>query len=105
VGVSATTVTTNSTGTKEKDIAREFDVKVLSNPSGSSFNLLVSGNSNEAISLKVTDLMGRTIETRTNLAVGQTVRIGDVYRQGVYFAELRQGSKIKLIKLIKSGNN
>jgi hypothetical protein len=66
---------------------------------------LISGNNNEAISLKVTDLMGRIIETKTNLAVGQTLRIGDVYRQGVYFAELRQGDKIKLIKLIKSGSN
>jgi hypothetical protein len=105
VGVSATTVTTVSAGAKEKEITKEFDARVLPNPSGTFFTLLISGNNNEAISLKVTDLMGRIIETKTNLAVGQTLRIGDVYRQGVYFAELRQGDKIKLIKLIKSGSN
>jgi hypothetical protein len=105
VGVSPAPIAAISAGTKEKDIVKDFDVRVLPNPSVSFFSLLISGNNNEAISLRVTDLMGRVIETRTGLATGQEFKIGGAYKQGVYFAELSQGNKIKLIKLIKSGNN
>jgi len=104
VGVSSGPVTITSGSVKEENIVKEFGVRVLPNPSASYFTLQLTGSDKELVNLKVTDIMGRIIETRTKLIAGQSVRIGDAYRQGVYFAELRQGNKTKLVKLVKTGN-
>ena len=50
--------------------------------------------------LRVMDISGRIIETK-NVASNQSVRIGDNYRAGMYFAEILQGNERKIVKLVK----
>jgi hypothetical protein len=46
------------------------------------------------------DISGRIIEVK-NVTANQTIRIGDSYRAGMYFAELMQGEERKIVKLVK----
>ena len=78
-----------------------FDVKVFGNPSPTGFVLKVETNNNESIKLRVLDILGRVVETRQSLQPDQMIRIGEMFRAGVYIAEITQGDKRKTIKLIK----
>jgi hypothetical protein len=79
----------------------ELGLKVLPNPSSSRFILQLTGNSASAVSLRITDLLGRVVESRTGLQAGQSVQVGASYRPGVYIAEITQGTTVRQIKLIK----
>ncbi|MDQ6608209.1 MAG: T9SS type A sorting domain-containing protein, partial [Bacteroidota bacterium] len=72
------------------------------NPSASQFTIHVqSSNTKDAITMKVVDMYGRLMETRSNLSDGQTLQVGGAYRSGIYLIELIQNGKHKQVKLIK----
>jgi hypothetical protein len=79
----------------------ELGLKVLPNPSSGRFVLQLTGNSSSAVSLRITDLLGRVVESRTGLQAGQSVQVGASYRPGVYIAEIIQGTTVRQVKLIK----
>ncbi|RYE19098.1 MAG: T9SS type A sorting domain-containing protein [Sphingobacteriales bacterium] len=78
-----------------------FNLKVLPNPSSSYFTVNITANSTEKMQVRVMDIMGRNIETLTNMAPNQSIRLGMQYRLGLYFVELTQGTKKQQVKLIK----
>ena len=81
---------------------KAFDVKASPNPSRSLFTLKVeSDNIKEVLNVRVMDVSGKVIETRTNVLAGQTLQIGNNYRPGIYFIEVIQGLNKKQLKLIK----
>lgn len=80
---------------------QNFNVFAYPNPAGSYFNLKVTALSNEKMSLRIMDISGRLIEEKQNILPYQVLRIGDKYIKGVYMAEIIQGQKRKVIKLVK----
>ena len=86
------------------NLIAEFKVIASPNPSATDFVLSIQGAETGKVSLKVTDMLGRVIEQKINLAANQTLRIGADYRPGIYLAELVQGLERKQVKLIKAGN-
>ncbi|MBC7866967.1 MAG: T9SS type A sorting domain-containing protein, partial [Gloeobacteraceae cyanobacterium ES-bin-316] len=79
-----------------------FDLKASPNPTTSHFTVkLESPNTKDPITMKVMDLSGKVIEIRKNLVAGQTFQLGTHYRPGMYFAELTQGDKRRIVKLVK----
>jgi hypothetical protein len=83
-------------------VMNKFNLKAFPNPSEDQFTLKIeSDNTKDRISVRVTDMFGRTIRTYTNLFAGQTLRIGSNYKTGVYFIEMMQGNIRKQLKLIK----
>jgi hypothetical protein len=79
-----------------------FDLRVLGNPSETQFGLQpVSSDKLGRMVIRVTDVNGRLIEQFDQLKEGQTLLIGDSYRQGIYFAELIQGEQRKVMRLMK----
>jgi hypothetical protein len=88
-----------------EEIAPEVSPLSLStypNPSTSYFTIQVkSDNVKDAITMKVVDIRGRVIETRTNLKAGQAVQVGAAYTSGVYIIEITQAGKRQQLKLIK----
>lgn len=65
-------------------------VSASPNPSVNYFNINVrGGNPNKPVTLKVYNILGKVMETRTTQS-GQQVRLGDNYRAGLYFIELSQ---------------
>jgi len=87
--------------TIEENREQGFDVSVSPNPSHSNFDLQVmSTNTAERIVMRVTDLFGRLIETRT-VSPQQKILLGARYLPGIYHVTVIQGREQKLVKLVK----
>jgi hypothetical protein len=80
-------------------------VTAMPNPSVNYFTISIKGgNALEKMKLKVTDVLGRSIEKKDNIQTNSTIKIGNGYFPGVYIVEIIQGINRKQIKLIKAGN-
>jgi hypothetical protein len=83
-------------------MGQKFEVTATPNPSFSYFSLHINGNSTGGlVNLKVTDVLGRVVESRQHLAPVQTLRIGTSYLPGIYIVEVQQGDTLKQLKLVK----
>ena len=80
---------------------KSFSVSGYPNPSKSVFNIQIDGLTTNKAGIRVTDLSGRVVEVRSNIASNTIVKIGDNYRTGTYYVEVIQGSNKKLLKLVK----
>jgi hypothetical protein len=79
-----------------------FDLKAYPNPTTSQFNVkLESPDSKTAMMVRVIDLSGKVIEVKRGLMAGQTFQLGANYRPGMYFIELTQGDKRRIVKVVK----
>jgi hypothetical protein len=81
--------------------SNDLQVTALPNPSGSYFTLVITGSNNQSLSVKITDIAGRVVEVRQNVTAGNVLQIGDKFSKGIYFAEINQDNKKRIIKLIK----
>jgi hypothetical protein len=76
-------------------------LSALPNPTTSDYTLFITGGyKKEPINLQVFDLSGRLIETQKTYS-GSKLKIGELYRPGVYFARIYQGTEQRQIKLMK----
>jgi uncharacterized protein YjdB len=78
----------------------DFNVKVFGNPSSTLFNVAVIG-SNDKVVMRVVDISGRLVETRT-MNGNSNVQFGMDLRPGTYYAEFIQGNSRKTVTLIKN---
>jgi hypothetical protein len=86
----------------QTEFVLELQVRTLPNPSANYFTLsLTGGNNSEKISVRITDVIGRTVELKNNLSSNCNLSLGNSYQRGIYFAEVIQGSVHKQIKLVK----
>jgi hypothetical protein len=102
VGSCPTILTKSTPEQKEEKPVVSMNLKAFPNPTSSSFTVLAESNDvKQKIEVRVMDLYGRTVEIRPNIVSGQTLRLGDQYRPGVYFIEMIQGNNRRQLKLIK----
>jgi hypothetical protein len=78
-----------------------IQVSVLPNPSTSSFTLTIQSSSQKAVTLRMVDAVGRMVEGKAGVASNSTLRVGQNYRPGVYYAQVLQDGKMVVVKLIK----
>jgi hypothetical protein len=78
-----------------------FHLQAVPNPATGSFLLKLSSPDNGPVLLRITDYLGRVVENRRNVPANGTLRIGHGYQAGVYFAELIQGSRKTMIRIVK----
>lgn len=78
-----------------------FDVIVFPNPSGYQFNLLINNSIENIFQLKVYDVNGRLIETKSNLTPGKTIRFGEALKAGTYIVEVFNNAEREIIKIVK----
>jgi hypothetical protein len=71
------------------------------NPATTHFVLRVEGKTNKPLQIKIFDAVGRMIESKTNVAANNPVRLGFNYRPGVYYAEVIQDRERVTLKMIK----
>jgi hypothetical protein len=76
-------------------------VSAMPNPAISYFNLIINSNDADPVTVKISDLSGRIIETHEKVASTGILRIGDTWIAGTYIAEIIQGEQKKLTKIIK----
>ena len=91
---------TKSSFEKEAILASKLAIVAMPNPSAKGFMLNVSADAGSQLMLRVMDISGRIIETK-NITSNQSIRIGDNYHAGMYFAEVVQGNERKIVKLVK----
>ncbi len=51
---------------------------------------------------RVMDAAGRVVDARSKVGANSTLQIGHSYSSGTYFAEIMQGTKRKVIQLLKA---
>ncbi|MBB1284478.1 T9SS type A sorting domain-containing protein [Flavisolibacter sp. BT320] len=80
-----------------------LSVKALPNPSPSYFTLQLSSSTGnkERMTIRLMDVEGRVVETRTT-AAGTNVQVGQHLRPGTYIAQVVQGSEKVTLKLVKT---
>jgi Bacterial Ig domain/PA14 domain/Secretion system C-terminal sorting domain/Bacterial protein of unknown function (DUF839) len=81
--------------------SKGLKVKVEQNPAHNYFTIITSSNSDKALTIAVTDAMGRMVESKVNIAANGNIEIGDKLPAGIYFAEFTQGNIKQRIKLVK----
>ena len=79
----------------------ELMLKASPNPSAGQFNIHITSEYAEPIILRVTDLLGRTLEVRNNVIPNTKIQLGAAYKAGVYMIEVKQGDKKKQMKMVK----
>ena len=85
---------------KETIATSRLTLVAMPNPSAKGFMINVTEDAGSQLMLRVMDLSGRIIETK-NVTSNQSIRIGDNYHAGMYFAEIVQGNERKIVKLVK----
>ena len=77
-------------------------IHVFPNPTHQVFNMQIQGaNSKDKIEVRVYDQAGRLVEVKSNFLEGQTIKIGDQYRPGLYIIKAIQGNATGTLKVVK----
>lgn len=72
------------------------------NPTSTNFQIAIkAGHPTQPIIMKVYTLLGGFVEQQQNLHTGQSLRIGQNYRTGIYIVEFTQGLDKEILLLIK----
>lgn len=99
--IKARSNTANRPAVMEEGNVQNLVVRATPNPSANYFTLFIKSNSDAPVNARVIDVLGRVVETKANIAANGILRIGNGYREGIYFIEVRQGAQRHLIKLNK----
>jgi hypothetical protein len=87
---------------KEETLDVTFDAQVFPNPSQTDFTLTVhSSNTTTAAYVRIFDMAGRFVDEKRG-AIGEPIRFGAGFVQGMYVVQVMQGDKHKVIKVIKN---
>jgi hypothetical protein len=78
-----------------------LSVKASPNPTYNYFTLITSSNSEQPLTITVTDVLGRMVEKKEKIAANGSVQLGSKLSKGVYFVEVVQGTNRQKVKLIK----
>jgi 5-methylthioadenosine/S-adenosylhomocysteine deaminase len=86
---------------EEKRRTDKFSIVALPNPSRNYFTLKIQSGSNEAIQIRVMDVSGRVVETKSGIVANSTFQIGNNFRAGIYLIEIVHGKQRQMVKLIR----
>jgi uncharacterized delta-60 repeat protein len=79
----------------------KLSVNAYPNPSSGLFTLQLQSAGTEPLTMYVTDVSGRIIETRTNIVANGSLQLGSLYHPGVYYVQVVQGSDKVMLNLVK----
>ncbi len=82
--------------------ADELSAVAFPNPFTETFGIVPVSEANETVSIKVFDMMGRTLENRTMTSADcRSMRFGSAYPPGIYTLLLNDGSAEKVLRMVK----
>jgi hypothetical protein len=102
--VSGSAAGRNAQPTERKSAIEPFEFKITAypNPSDNLFNLQLEGDGSKGkITVRVYNYLGRLVEVKDNLSVGQLIKIGAGYSNGAYVLEATQGRNKISTKITK----
>jgi len=80
--------------------ASGLTIKVLPNPSATTFTLIAQSNSTDELQVTVTDAYGKNVYS-TKGAAAKQYSFGNNFAAGIYFVRVIQGKNVQTIKVIK----
>ena len=85
-----------------KQATTKVVIKVYPNPTADNFKLNVVSVSEEDIQIKVFDMLGKTIDSRSvKMSEIDNFELGDNYPSGIYNVSVSQGTEVKTQRVIK----
>ncbi|MFV8268708.1 T9SS type A sorting domain-containing protein [Flavobacterium sp. GT2N3] len=87
-------------GTSATTKSPDMKVTVAPNPSSTDFGLFITPLSDEPITIRIVDIHGRIIR-QFNSEPKENIRFGNELSDGMYFIEVIQGAKRKIVKAQK----
>ena len=81
----------------------KLSVHIMPNPTSYYFTVAMKSLSNENVNVIISDITGKMIEQKTNIAANTTIQLGNHYRPGIYIAQFLQGTDKVTVRLIKEG--
>jgi hypothetical protein len=78
-----------------------LEAKVAPNPTSTSFNLVLSGNSNKKVEIRVVDPYGKSVYL-TSGSANQSYQFGGGFTSGLYIVQILQDKLIKTLRLVKA---
>jgi hypothetical protein len=83
-------------------VAKALSATAYPNPSSQRFFInLRSSDQSTFVSMQVTDLLGRLVESRAGLKPAQAIELGSNYTPGIYLVQITQGQQRTTVKLLK----
>ncbi|MES1216059.1 MAG: MopE-related protein [Bacteroidota bacterium] len=79
---------------------KTFKVKTYPNPSDNSFHLQVTSTAKEEVQIRIMDIQGRMVK-KIVTSPNTSITFGSELKNGIYFAEVRQGDNYTIQKLVK----
>jgi N-acetylneuraminic acid mutarotase len=92
--------TSNEVRIEETDIS-DLGISVSPNPGHSLFTFKIESDKPNEVSMKIYNASGSLILSRNKLKPGTTFTIEQQWPAGIYYAEIRQGTNKKSIRLVK----
>lgn len=87
---------------EEKDVMEEeLQITVLPNPTTTYFTLRLTSKYESPVNIRVIDANGRVVDARNKIGANSTIQVGHNYSSGIYYAEMIQGTRRKMVQLIK----
>jgi len=80
---------------------QQLDAKVAPNPSATKFTVILNGNSNKPVEMRVIDMYGRSVYQARGSA-SQSYEFGERFTGGVYIVQILQGELVKTLKVVKA---
>ncbi|MBL7740015.1 MAG: Ig-like domain-containing protein, partial [Chitinophagaceae bacterium] len=87
--------------TESEALGDKLYVQVSPNPSRDQFGILIASNDAAPVSVTILNMYGQVVEQKQRIASTGILRIGQSWTSGVYFAEVVQGNKKKVVRLVK----
>jgi hypothetical protein len=88
------------TDVNEKATVKELTVSISPNPSPSDFQINIQSDNDAPVTLKIIDATGRAVNV-LNVKANSIINTGKQLQAGNYYAEVTQGNKRRVIKLVK----
>ena len=86
--------------TSEPEVNSE--INIFPNPSSTNFKLNIDSKSNEPVTIRILDMVGKEINViQSSKTKSSVLQIGAALIAGTYFAEIKQGSNRQIVKLVK----
>jgi hypothetical protein len=85
----------------QQEAVTMLTVKATPNPSNNQFTINLQSPTEESITVRVTDQLGRMVWSRQGVAATGVLYLGTDWKPGVYIVEVIQGAQRQQLKLIK----
>lgn len=97
-------ITRQRTPSADEIVAQQLVVAVQQNPVQHQFVIRTQSPAAAALNIRVTDATGRLVESRSGLTPNGQFQVGRNLRAGVYFLQVRQGTELQTLRLVKTAD-